>query len=61
MKLRARGMAKIQLASATGLTNTTFFTIFPGEVYEDDLISTTMTLYFQSSKAAEIIEILIWT
>jgi hypothetical protein len=61
MKLRARGMARLQLADATGLTNSTFFTIHPGECYEDDMISATLSIYFQSSKAGEVVEIIIWT
>jgi hypothetical protein len=61
LKLRARGTARLQLADATGLTNTTFFTIHPGECYEDDMISATLTLFFQSSKAGEIVEIITWT
>jgi len=61
LKLRARGTAKLQLASATGQTNTTFFTIYPGECYEDDLISATLAIYFQSSKAGEVVEIITWT
>ena len=60
-KLRARGMSRLQIADTSGNTNLVFFTIFPGETYEDDILTTAATIYFEASKAGEIIEFLIWT
>lgn len=59
-KLRARGLSRIQIADITGNTSTTYFTIWPGDCYEDDLITSSAVIYFETSKAAEIIEIITW-
>jgi len=61
LKLRARGMSRIQIADTTGLTDTTYFTVWPGECYEDDALTSAVTIYFEASKAAEVVEIITWT
>jgi hypothetical protein len=60
-ELRARGNAKLQLAFILGQSGTIFKTIFPGSTYEErgtNLIAT--TVYFQSTKAGETVEIISW-
>lgn len=60
IKIRARGKSRIRLAGITGQTSTTFFTIHPGETYEDDMITATITIYFETNNALEIVEIISW-
>ena len=60
--LRTRGNAKIQLAFVPGQSGINFSTVFPGNKYEEtNLNLTALTIYFQSSKAGEIVEIVTWT
>lgn len=59
--VRARGTAKLRLAFNSGETATKYITLWPGYEYIDadiDLVS--LTLYIQSSKAGETIEIVSW-
>lgn len=61
IKLRARGLSRIQLTDTTGQTSIRYFTIWPGECYEDDTLTSATMLYFEASTAAEVIEIITWT
>lgn len=61
LKIRARGYSRIQLTDISGNTATNFFTIWPGECYEDEILTSAIVLYFEVSKANEIIEIITWT
>lgn len=61
-RIRARGNAKLQMSFVSGDSGTNFMTIFPGNVYEETgLDISTTTVYFQSSKASETVEILSWS
>jgi len=61
-RIRARGNAKLQVAFVSGQSGTLFKTVFPGSEYEEiDLKLTGITIYFQSNKAGEIVEIVSWT
>jgi hypothetical protein len=60
--VRARGNAKLQIAFTSGQSGSLFKTIFPGSIYEEiDVKLTGITIYFQSNKAGETIEITSWT
>lgn len=61
-KIRARGSAKLQLAFTPTFSGTEFITIFAGNNHEETGLNiSTTTLYFQSSKANEVIEIFSWS
>lgn len=60
--LNARGNAKLQITYNLGQSNSVFKTIFPGEIYKEtgmNLIG--KTIYFQSTKPGEVVEIITWT
>lgn len=60
--LRSRGGGKIQYSFTLGASGTTYITVMPGcSESEDGLSLTGKTLYFQSSKASDTIEIKEWT
>ena len=59
--IRVRGNSKLQLAFDSGDSATLFVTIPPGCSYTEDEINFTGTLYFQTSKALQTVEILEWT
>lgn len=59
--IRARGNAKLQLAFAAGQSGTLYYTVAPGSSYEEiGLNVASLTVYFTSNKAGEVIEILSW-
>lgn len=58
--IRARNLAKLQIAFISGNSGTTFMTIPPGVSYAQDNISYGGTIYFQSSKPSTIVEIVEW-
>lgn len=59
--LRARGSAKLQMCFASGQSGSNYITIFPGNIHIEKGINIVgITVYFQSSKANEVIEILGW-
>lgn len=55
------GLAKTQLAFVSGDTGTLFVTLNAGCVYIEDVNVAGKTIYFQTNKASEIMEILYWT
>lgn len=61
--IRTRKDSKLQLAFNSTESGTTFITIWPGETYTETALTSTasLTLYVQSSKANEILEIWSWT
>lgn len=61
-RLKARNNAKLQLAYVATETSTNYLTVSPGFEYESPQfeIDTSITVYFQSSKAATVIEIESW-
>ena len=59
--IKCRGNAQIQLAFVSGQTGSNFITIPSGAVLsEDSLLLTGKTLYFQTNKPTQIVEILEW-
>lgn len=62
-KLRNRGNAKIQYAFTSGDTNTTFFTLMPGNIENEDFLkrTTNLNIYFETTKPNQTIEVLYWT
>ncbi len=59
--IRVRGAAKLQVAFVAGQSGTNFFTIPAGCSYTLDGLNFSGTLYFQTNKPAQVIEILEWT
>lgn len=57
-----RGIGKLQVSFVNGQTNTNFFTLAPGAVYgEEGLITdSTITIYFQSPKDDQLVELITW-
>lgn len=60
-RIAARGNAKLKLAFNSGESATNFVTIHPGSSYEERGLNASITVYFQSSKDSEVIEILSWS
>ena len=60
MQSRLEGLVKI--AYTVGESSTNYWTIFPGQQKDIEFLngSTAVTLYFQSSKAAQVLEIESW-
>lgn len=59
--IRVRGTSKMQLAFAAGTSGTVFITLPAGTTYTEDGINFTGTLYFQTEKASQVVEILEWS
>lgn len=61
--IRTRNCSKLQLAFTATESSTKYITIWPGETYgEEGLTSTaSITLYVQSSTAGEVLEVWTWT
>lgn len=61
-KLKARGTARLQIAYTATESGTNYMTIYPGQCYEEDAINrVSTTIYIQSSKAGEVVEIVSWS
>lgn len=61
-RINARGNSKLQISYSSGTTNTQYITIYPGNSFEESELSTTsFTIYYRSSKANEVVEILSWS
>ena len=59
--LRSRGNSRLQIAFSSGQSGTNYFTVPNGASYEDKNFYSSQTLYFQSSKAGETVEIIAYT
>lgn len=60
--MRVRGTGKLQFSFVAGQTATNYMTLFPGSVHEEAEINiSSTTVYFQNSKANEVVEILSWS
>lgn len=61
--IRTRKNSLLKLAYTATESGTKYITIWPGETYTESAItdSASLTLYVQSSKADEIIEVWSWT
>jgi hypothetical protein len=60
--LQNRGIGKIQLSYNAGDTGTNYLTVTPGNSLSEENIDPTasITLYFQTDKASQIIEVVSW-
>jgi hypothetical protein len=57
-KLRSRKKARIQIAYQSGDSGLVYFSLMPGNVYEiNNVLLTDVTIYFQSYKDNDTIEI----
>lgn len=59
--VRVRGTSVLKLAFVVGESGINYITIPPGCTYEAVGLSFSGTLYFQTTKAAQIIEIIEWS
>jgi hypothetical protein len=60
--IKARNNGKIQLSFVSEQSGTNFITISPGSVrWFGNILMSAQTIYFQSSKAGEVIEIESWS
>ena len=62
-KVQIRGKSKIQLTYTSGASGTNYITVWPGNVYEEDSLDLSggATLYMQTTKTGETVEILEWS
>lgn len=60
--LRSRLSGRLQVAYISGQTNTTFLTISPGCTYTEEGLAATspLTLYVNSSKPSDVLELILW-
>jgi len=59
--IRVRGDAELKLSFVIGESGTKYFTLPKGTSLAQDAIDFSGTLYFQTNKAAQVVEILEWT
>lgn len=59
--IRVRGAATLKLAFEPGETLTNYLTLPPGSSYSTTGLNFSGSLYFQTSKPSQIVEILEWT
>jgi hypothetical protein len=59
--IRVRGNSKLQLAFVATDSSTNFITIPQGVSYSEDGLSFSGTLFFQTEKPTQTVEILEWT
>jgi len=55
--VRSRNKGTLRLAYSAGGTSIAYTTIVPGKTYESNKFYSSLTLYFQSTKAGDILEI----
>ena len=59
--IRVRGPANLQLAFVSTESSTNFITVAKGSAYSQDGLNFSGTLFFQTDKASQTVEILEWT
>lgn len=61
--IRVRGAGKLQISDTSGQTNTKYWTLIPGNVYQEENLNLAgaYTIYCELNKASEIIEVIKWT
>ena len=59
--IKVRGSARLQLAFNSGESGTTFITVPTNANYTASALNFSGTLYFQTNKDTQIVEILEWT
>jgi hypothetical protein len=60
LTIRCRGIANMRLAYASGETTVEWFTIPKGCTYTEEDIDINGSIYFQTDKAAQVVEIVEW-
>jgi len=60
-EIKARGTSRLQLAYTVGDSGSNFITIDPGSSFSESYFYASKTLYFQSTKAGETVEIITYT
>ncbi len=62
-RFRARKNSRIQYSFVTGTTNSNYITVKPGniEVEENLILDSNLTIYFQTPKSGQEIEVLLWS
>ena len=62
-RFRNRDGGKIKYAFVTGETNTKYYSVMPGNWESDDFVDrdTDLTIYFETTKPNQTIEVLYWT
>ena len=58
--IRVRGYSNLQLAFTSGESGTNFITVPAGCSYREDLVSYTGSLFFQTNKPNQSVEVLEW-
>lgn len=58
--IKVRGTGSIKLAFTSGQSGTNYLTIHGGSTYSAGSIDYSGSLYFQSPKAAQLVEIVAW-
>ena len=60
--IKLRGDAKMQIAFISGQTNTNYVTISPGSTYKEENLTLTgsLTIYLQTTKNSQVLEVLSW-
>jgi hypothetical protein len=59
--IKVRGTSSLKLAFASGQSGTNYVTISAGSAFTQDGLDFDGTLYFQTPKAAQLVEILEWS
>lgn len=61
--IRTRGCSKCQFAFTSGDSGTNYITLWPGETYNEEGLTSnaSITIYIQTPKAGEILEVWSWT
>lgn len=58
--IRTRGNSELKLTHVSGESGTKFITIPKNATYESKYMYQNLTLYFQSSTAGDIVEVIVW-
>lgn len=58
--IRVRGVSSLKLAYVSGQSGSNYITVSPGAVYTAEGLNFTGTLYFQTTKPSQTVEILEW-
>jgi hypothetical protein len=62
ISFKCRGLARIQFSFTSGQSGSNYISLEPGAIYaESGLNLSSLTLYLQTSKASQTVEILEWT
>jgi hypothetical protein len=55
-----RGSYDTKLSFNASASSTNYLTVKAGNVYYEDMINTSRSLYFQCSQAGQVLEIIVW-